>query len=57
MPARWSSFDAVVDSLEMEEETARAALQVHNWQNEQLSDLISHIKNTHHKYTREKSLA
>ncbi len=47
------SFDAVVDSLEMEEETARAALQVHNWQNEQLSDLITHIKNTHHKYTRD----
>lgn len=47
------SFDEVVDSLEMEEEKARASQQVHDWQSEPLSELIAHIKNTHHKYTRE----
>lgn len=47
------SVDEVLDSLEMEEETARAAKQVHEWQREPLSELIAHIKNTHHKYTRE----
>lgn len=47
------SLDEVIDSLEMEEETARAAKQVHDWQSEPLSDLIDHIKNTHHRYTRE----
>ena len=47
------SLDEVIDSLEMEEETARNAKQVHDWQSEPLSELIAHIKNTHHKYTRE----
>lgn len=47
------SLDDVIDSLEMEEETARTAKQVHDWQSEPLSELIAHIKNTHHKYTRE----
>ena len=46
-------FDEVLDSLEMEEQTARAATSAKDWQNEPLSDLITHIKNTHHKYTRE----
>ena len=50
------SLDEVVDSLEMEEETARAAKQVHDWPNEPLSELIAHIKNTHHKYTREETV-
>lgn len=48
-----ASLDEVIDSLEMEEETTRAAKQVHDWQGEPLSELIDHIKNTHHKYTRE----
>lgn len=50
------SLDEIVDSLEMEEETARAANQVHDWQSEPLSELIVHIKNTHHKYTREETV-
>ncbi len=49
-------LDTVLDSLEMEEETARSARQVHDWQSEPLSDLIAHIKNTHHKYTREETV-
>ena len=47
------SLDAVLDSLEMAEESARAAQKVRDWQKEPLSDLIEHIQNTHHKYTRE----
>lgn len=50
------SLDEVVDFLEMEEGTARAAKQVHDWQSEPLSELIAHIKNTHHKYTREETV-
>jgi regulator of cell morphogenesis and NO signaling len=49
-------FDKVVDSLEMEEETERARKQVHDWANETLSALIAHIKNTHHRYTREETV-
>ncbi|HEY1261969.1 MAG TPA: iron-sulfur cluster repair di-iron protein [Terriglobales bacterium] len=45
--------EEVLDSIEIEEETARAARQVHDWQNAPLSSLVAHIKNTHHKYTRE----
>lgn len=48
-------YEKVLDSLEMEEETARAAQRVHDWQNEPLSELIRHIKNIHHKYTREET--
>ena len=47
------SVDEVVDSLKIEEATARAAQQVRDWQSEPLSELVAHIKNTHHKYTRE----
>jgi regulator of cell morphogenesis and NO signaling len=47
------SFSEIVNSLEMEEKTARAATQVRDWQTEPLSELIAHIQNTHHKYTRE----
>lgn len=50
------SVDQVVDALEIEEETARAAKQVHDWQNEPLSELTTHIKNTHHKFTREETV-
>lgn len=49
------SIEQVLDALEMEEETSRAAKQTHDWQNEPLSDLVAHIKNTHHKYTREET--
>jgi len=50
------SLDTVVDSLEMEEEAACAARQVYDGQSEPLSDLITHIRNTHHKYTREETV-
>ena len=43
----------VLDSLETAEQSARAVQEEHNWQTEALADLIAHIKNTHHKYTRE----
>jgi len=47
------SVDQVIDSLEMAEEAAHAAQKDRNWQTEPLADLIAHIENTHHKYTRE----
>lgn len=47
------SLDEVIDSLEMAEETSRATKAVHDWTTEPLSDLVAHINNTHHKYTRE----
>ena len=50
------SFEEVIESLEMEEAAARAAMQVHDWQNESLSELITHIKSTHHKYTRDETV-
>ena len=50
------SMDQVLDSLQMEQETARAAQKVHDWQNESLGALIAHIKNTHHKYVREETV-
>jgi regulator of cell morphogenesis and NO signaling len=43
----------VLNSLESAEQSAQAAKDDTDWQNEPLADLISHIKNTHHKYTRE----
>jgi regulator of cell morphogenesis and NO signaling len=45
--------DQVVDSLEMAEQTTRAAQKIHDWQREPLGDLVAHINSTHHKYTRE----
>jgi regulator of cell morphogenesis and NO signaling len=47
------NMDQVLDSLEMADQSARAAQEEHNWQTEALTDLIAHIKSTHHKYTRE----
>ncbi len=47
------SVDDVIDSLEMAEETSRATKVMHDWATEPLSELITHINNTHHKYTRE----
>jgi len=45
--------DRVLDSLEMAEEATRATQKIHDWQREPLGDLVAHINNTHHKYTRE----
>jgi regulator of cell morphogenesis and NO signaling len=50
------SLDEVMDSLEMEQEAARAAKQVRDWQSESLGELITHIKSTHHKYTRDETV-
>ncbi len=50
------AVEDVLDALEMEEETARTARQVHDWQSEPLSEVIAHIKNTHHKFTREETV-
>ncbi len=47
------AVDQVLDSLEMAEQTTRAAQEIHDWQSEPLGDLVAHIKSTHHKYTRE----
>jgi regulator of cell morphogenesis and NO signaling len=45
--------DQVLDALKKAEQSARAVQEEHNWQTEALADLIAHIKNTHHVYTRE----
>jgi regulator of cell morphogenesis and NO signaling len=42
----------VLDSMEMEQAT-QATRSVRNWHSEPLADLVSHIKDTHHRYTRE----
>ncbi len=47
------NVDQVLDSLEMAEQSAHAAQKDRDWQVEPLADLIAHIQNTHHKYTRE----
>ena len=47
------AVDQVLDSLEMAEQTTRTEQKVHDWQREMLGDLVAHVKNTHHKYTRE----
>jgi len=47
------NIDQVLDSLEMAEQSAHAAQKDRPWQVEPLADLIAHIKNTHHNYTRE----
>ena len=47
------SMDAVIDSLEMADHSARAVQIDHTWHTEPMADLVSHIKTTHHKYTRE----
>jgi regulator of cell morphogenesis and NO signaling len=46
------SIEQVLDSLEMAEQTARAAQTTRDWNHEPLSELIAHIKNTYHKFTR-----
>ncbi|PYX97449.1 MAG: hypothetical protein DMG71_03040 [Acidobacteria bacterium] len=47
------AMEEVIDSLEMAEEAEHAAQKDRNWQTEPLADFVAHIKNTHHKYTRE----
>jgi len=46
-------IDEVLDALEVAHRSGPASPKDSNWQAELLGDLISHIKNTHHKYTRE----
>lgn len=46
-------FDQVLDSLALADEAARTARTDRDWQIEPLSDLITHIQDTHHKYVRE----
>jgi regulator of cell morphogenesis and NO signaling len=46
-------IDEVLASLEAAERAARPAGSDRDWQNEPLSELITHINSTHHKYTRE----
>jgi len=45
--------DQVLKSLEKEQLLSPAKSKDRNWQTEPLGDLISHITNTHHKYTRD----
>ena len=47
------SMDAVIDSLEMADHSACEVQTDPGWQTVPMADLISHIKSTHHKYTRE----
>ena len=46
-------LDAVTDSLDVADHNAQGASKERDWQTEPLADLIAHVKNTHHKYTRE----
>jgi regulator of cell morphogenesis and NO signaling len=47
------SVDQVLDSLEVAEQASQTGSDARNWRKEPLADLIAHINNTHHKYTRE----
>jgi regulator of cell morphogenesis and NO signaling len=46
------SIDQVVDSLAAVNESASATAPARNWQAEPLSELLAHIRSTHHVYTR-----
>ena len=46
-------MDEVLDSLDVAEQSARAVQKDRDWPTEPLADLVAHITNTHHKYTRE----
>jgi len=48
-------LDEVMDSLEVAHLTARAGSQDRDWQTEPLSELIEHIKRTHHRYVSEET--
>jgi len=45
--------EEVLDALEVAHHSGPAVPKERDWQTAPLGDLISHIKNTHHKYTRE----
>jgi regulator of cell morphogenesis and NO signaling len=45
--------DQVLKSLEEAKQSSPASSADRNWQTEPLGDLVSHITNTHHKYTRD----
>jgi regulator of cell morphogenesis and NO signaling len=47
------NLDEVIDSLAAAAASARTRQGDKNWQSGPLADLISHINNTHHKYTRQ----
>jgi regulator of cell morphogenesis and NO signaling len=47
------SVDEVLVRLELAEQSAQANTTDRNWFSEPLADLVDHIKNTHHRYTRE----
>ena len=49
------NLSAVLDSLEVAEQTAHVQQGDRDWQIEPLADLVAHIKNTHHKYVREET--
>ena len=46
-------LDKVLDSLESAMQSAQPVQKDHKWPSEMLADLAAHIRNTHHKYTRE----
>ena len=46
------AIDQVLDSLALAESATQAAQTDRDWQQESLSDLVAHITNTHHSYTR-----
>jgi regulator of cell morphogenesis and NO signaling len=43
----------VIDALEVAQRSGNAATNQINWQRVPLADVITHIKNTHHQYTRQ----
>ena len=45
--------DKVIDALEVAHHSGNATTDQTNWQAAPLADLISHIKKTHHQYTRQ----
>lgn len=47
------SADEILDTLERDEHASPASQKERNWQVEPLADVIAHISDTHHKYTRE----
>jgi regulator of cell morphogenesis and NO signaling len=47
------SVDQVLDSLEAAEKASQISPGARYWQTEPLAELVAHISNTHHKYTRE----
>jgi regulator of cell morphogenesis and NO signaling len=47
------SINQVIDALETAAQSSRSVQSVRDWRREPLADLISHITNTHHKFTRE----